>query len=86
MGRRSLINRLPSLAAMLLLGFLVYYTNGATWAVRLTMCTLFCGMIYTRDNSPTGRWVAIGIIAVGTLLSIALPLFGIGTTVLRNVF
>jgi hypothetical protein len=73
-------------AAIFFFGYLIYVTNYATWAMRLTLCMLFCSMIYTRDNSPSGRWVAIGIIAVGTLLSILLPLTGIGPNFLRSVF
>ncbi len=72
--------------AIFLFGYLIYITNYATWAMRLTLCMLFCSMIYTRDNSPSGRWVAIGIIAVGTLLSILLPLAGIGSNFLRRAF
>ncbi len=72
--------------AIFLFGYLIYITNYATWAMRLTLCMLFCSMIYARDNSPSGRWVAIGIIAVGTLLSILLPLAGIGPNFLRSAF
>lgn len=77
---------LVKVGTILLFGYLIYITNYATWAMRLTLCMLFCSMIYTRDNSPSGRWVAIGIIAVGTLLSILLPLAGIGPNFLRSAF
>jgi len=50
------------------------------------MSMLFCGLIYMRDDSPSGRWITIGIIAVGTLLSILLPLLGIETNFLRSSF
>ncbi|MDZ7290909.1 MAG: hypothetical protein ONB44_14765 [candidate division KSB1 bacterium] len=86
MHRRILTPRLTGLATVFLFGFLLYITNGATWAVRLTMCMLFCSLIYTRDSSPSGRWLAIGIIAAGTLLSILLPLTGIDTGSLRSAF
>ncbi len=82
----SLNSSLVKIAAIFLFGFLIYATNYATWAIRLTLCTLFCSMIYARDNSPYGRWLAIGIIAVGTLLSILLPLAGIGAGLLRRTF
>jgi hypothetical protein len=72
--------------AIFLFGYLIYITNYAAWAMRLTLCMLFCSMIYTRDTSPSGRWLAIGIIAVGTLLTILLPLVGIGTDLLHSVF
>lgn len=77
---------LVKVGTIFLFGYLIYVTNYATWAMRLTLCMLFCSMIYTRDNSPSGRWVAIGIIAVGTLLSILLPLAGIGPNFLHSAF
>jgi hypothetical protein len=85
-GRRILNHRLTGLIAIFLFGFLIYATDGATWMKRLTMCMLFCGLIYTRDDSPSGRWLTIGIIAVGTLLSILLPVLGISVDFLRNSF
>lgn len=77
---------LVKVGTIFLFGYLIYITNYATWAMRLTLCMLFCSMIYARDNSPSGRWVAIGIIAVGTLLSILLPLAGIGPNFLHRAF
>ena len=71
--KKLLAHRLTGLAVLFLFGLLIYMTGAATWAVRLTMASLFCGLIYTRDTSPAGRWITIGIIAVGTLLSILLP-------------
>ena len=77
---------LVKVGIIFLFGYLIYVTNYAAWAMRLTLCMLFCSMIYARDNSPSGRWVAIGIIAVGTLLSILLPLAGIAPNFLRSAF
>jgi hypothetical protein len=68
---------LVKVGAIFFFGYLIYRTNYAPWALRLTLCMLFCSMIYARDDSPSGRWIAIGIIAVGTLLAILLPLAGI---------
>ncbi len=81
-------SNLAKISAIFLFGYLIYATNYATWAIRLTLCMLFCSMIYTRDDSASGRWVAIGIIAVGTLLSILLPLAGIeiAPSFLRSTF
>ena len=76
-GKRLLRHRLTGLIAVLLFGFYIYGSNGAPWMKRLTMGMLFCGLIYMRDDSPAGRWVTIGIIAVGTLLAILLPLLGL---------
>jgi hypothetical protein len=78
--------RLTGLVAIFLFGFLIYAIDGAAWTKRLTMAMLFCGLIYMRDDSPSGRWVTIGIIAVGTALSILLPLLGIGVTFFRGGF
>jgi hypothetical protein len=74
------------IGVVLILFLVVYMTDGAVWAIRLTLCMVFCSMIYARDNSPSGRWLAIGIIAVGTLLSILLPLAGIDPDFLRRAF
>gem|GEM_PF-4499151 len=84
--RRLLRNRAAGLAAVFLFGFLIYAVEGAAWMKRLTMALLFCGLIYMRDDSPSGRWLTIAIIAIGTLLSIFLPLFGIGDDLLRSRF
>jgi hypothetical protein len=78
--------RLIGVVFFFLFGFLIYTTNGAAWMKRLTLCMLFCGMIYVRDDSPQGRWIAIGIIAAGTLLSILLPLLGIDASLFRDAF
>lgn len=83
---RFLQSSFVKVGAIFVFGYLIYITNYATWAMRLTLCMLFCSMIYTRDNSPSGRWLAIGIIAVGTLLSIVLPLAGISPGFLRSAF
>ena len=85
-GKRILTHRLLGLTAVFLFGFLIYASDGAAWMKRLTMSMLFCGLIYMRDDSPSGRWITIGIIAVGTLLSILLPLLGIETNFLRSSF
>ncbi|MDZ7343005.1 MAG: hypothetical protein ONA90_00665 [candidate division KSB1 bacterium] len=71
--KKLLKHPLAGLMVLFLFGGLIYMTKAAPWAVRLTMASLFCGLIYTRDASPAGRWITIGIIAVGTLLSILLP-------------
>ncbi len=42
------------------------------WLVRLSMCALFCTVIYLREHANTDRWIAIAIITAGTLLSIVL--------------
>lgn len=85
-GKRLLRYRAAGLAAVFLFGFLIYAVDGAAWMKRLTMGMLFCGLIYMRDDSPSGRWLTIAIIAIGTLLSILLPLFGIGDDFLRSRF
>ncbi len=66
-------NRLLPLVAVLLLGLLIWVSDYAQWAVRLTMGALFCSIIYLREESSSERWIAIGIIALGTLLSLLLP-------------
>ena len=85
-GKRIFNRRLTGLIAVFLFGFFIYTSNGAVWMKRLTMGMLFCGLIYMRDDSPAGRWLTIGIIAAGTLLSILLPLLGIGNEFLRSRF
>ncbi|MDZ7266711.1 MAG: hypothetical protein ONB48_07000 [candidate division KSB1 bacterium] len=66
-------NRLLPLAVVLLLGLLIWVSDYAPWAMRLTMGTLFCSIIYFREESSLERWIAISIIALGTLLSLLLP-------------
>jgi hypothetical protein len=85
-GRKILAQRLLGVLSVFLFGFLIYTTHSAAWMKRLTLCMLFCGLIYMRDDSPQGRWVAIGIIAAGTLLSILLPLLGIDADFFRRAF
>jgi len=84
--KRILRHRLTGLVAFFLFGFFIYASDGAPWMKRLTMGMLFCGLIYMRDDSPSGRWVTIGIIAVGTLLAILLPWFGLNADWLRSRF
>lgn len=67
------LTRLLAVATVALLVFLIWINDYAPWATRLTMCTLFCAIIYVRDNAAPERWVAIGIIVIGTLLSLVLP-------------
>jgi len=86
LGKRILRHRLTGLIAVLLFGFYIYASNGAPWMKRLTMGMLFCGLIYMRDDSPSGRWVAIGIIAAGTLLALLLPLLGLNADWLRRSY
>jgi hypothetical protein len=78
--------RLLGVLSIFLFGFLIYTTNSADWMKRLTLGMLFCGLIYVRDTSPSGRGVTIGIIAVGTLLAILLPLLGLDADFLRRGF
>jgi hypothetical protein len=76
--KRPITQRLSGFAPVFLFVLWVYMniTEAASWAIRLTMCALFCSLIYLRDHSSTERWLAIGIIAVGTMLSILVPLAG----------
>ena len=37
---------------------------------RVSMCAFFCAVLYFRDQSAEDRWLAIAIIAGGTLLSL----------------
>lgn len=70
---------LPS-RAHLILGFVVlllvlafsYYEQLAPWLVRVSLCALFCSIIYLREESRVDRWLTIGLIAAGTMLSILL--------------
>jgi hypothetical protein len=84
--KRFLSHRLTGLVAFFLFGFFIYASDGAPWMKRLTMGMLFCSLIYMRDDSPSGRWIAIGIIAVGTLLAILLPWFGLDADLLRRSY
>lgn len=67
------LTRLLAVMTIALLVFLIWVSDYAPWAMRLTMCTLFCSIIYVRDNAVPERWLAIGIIVIGTLLSLVLP-------------
>lgn len=69
----AFLTRLLAVTTIALLVFLIWVSDYAPWAMRLTMCTLFCSIIYVRDNAVPERWVAIGIIVIGTLLSLVLP-------------
>jgi len=61
--------------ALLALSWSVYkLSHGAQWAEQIGFATLFCVLIWMKDESPSGRWMMIGIIAVGTLLSILFSL------------
>ncbi|KAA0224168.1 hypothetical protein EDS67_24690 [candidate division KSB1 bacterium] len=66
------LTRLLAVTTIALLVFLIWVSDYAPWATRLTMCTLFCSIIYVRDHAVPERWVAIGIIVIGTLLSLVL--------------
>jgi hypothetical protein len=60
-------------AALLALSWSVYkWSDHARWAEHLGLAAVFCALIWLKDDSPAGRWLIIGIIAVGTLLSIVL--------------
>ncbi|MGH7492129.1 MAG: hypothetical protein ACREOO_07005 [bacterium] len=37
---------------------------------RVSMCAFFCAVSYFRDQSAEDRWLAIAIMAGGTLLSL----------------
>ena len=56
---------------LLLLAF-QYQDRLEQWLVRLSMCALFCTVIYLREHAGADRWIAIAIITAGTLLSIVL--------------
>jgi hypothetical protein len=86
MRKKILRHRLTGLIATFLFGFFIYAADGAAWMKQLTLGTLFCGLIYMRDDSPSGRWLTIAIIAAGTLLSILLPLLGIDADLIRSNF
>lgn len=86
LGKRILRHRLTGLLAVFLFGFYIYASNGAPWMKRLTMGMLFCGLIYVRDDSPSGRWVTIGIIAIGTLFTLLLPWLGFDADWLRRSY
>lgn len=73
--KSTLSHRLAGMMMLLALGFLIYLTNSAQWAVQVAMCTLFCAIIYLRDQHAPGRWVAMGIILAGTSIALALQLF-----------
>jgi hypothetical protein len=60
-------------ATLLVLSWSVYhFSHGAQWSEQIGFATLFSVLIWMKDDSPTGRWVMIGIIAVGTVVSILL--------------
>jgi len=64
------VNRLIVVVIIVFFGFLIYLSDYAQWAIRLSMATLFCSIIYVRDSTSNDRWIAIAIIAIGTLLSL----------------
>ena len=37
---------------------------------RVSMCAFFCAVLYFRDHASEDRWLAIAIMAGGTLLSL----------------
>ena len=73
--KSTLSQRLAGMMMLVALGFLIYVTDSAQWAVQVAMCTLFCSIIYLRDHDAPGRWVAMGIILVGTSIALALQLY-----------
>lgn len=60
------------LVVVLLLIAVIFNSALEQWLIRLAMCALFCTVIYLRDNANADRWIAIAIIAAGTLLSLVL--------------
>jgi hypothetical protein len=62
-------------AAMLMLTWSVYkLSHGAQWAEKIGFATVFCALIWMKDESPSGRWLVIGIVTVGTALSLLFSL------------
>lgn len=68
----SRANLIVGLIILLVVIAFSYYEHLAPWLVRLSLCALFCSVIYLREQSRTDRWLTIGIIATGTLLSVLL--------------
>ena len=69
--RKPLLSN-PLIIIVIIIGIAmwIHMSDLAQWAVRLSLCALFCTLIYFRDDASNDRWVAIGIIAAGTLLSL----------------
>lgn len=86
LGKRILNHRLTGLIAVFLFGYFILLAESAPWMKQLTLCMLFCGLIYRRDDSPSDSWITIGIILTGTLLVVLLPLLGIEISWLRRRF
>ncbi len=68
----SLSGPAVGLVVILLLIALIFNSHLEQWLMRLSMAALFCTVIYLRDNANADRWIAIAIIAAGTLLSLVL--------------
>jgi hypothetical protein len=61
--------------ALLALSWSVYqWSHGAQWAEQMGFAALFCALIWMKDESPLGRWLMIGIIAAGTVVSILISM------------
>lgn len=69
---RFLTNPAVGIVVILLLIAVLFNSHLEQWLIRLSMCALFCTVIYVRDNANTDRWITIAIIAGGTLLSLVL--------------
>ena len=59
----------PGILVIVLFVLVIFASNFAVWIERLSMCALFCALLYLRDQSSQDRWLAIAIMIGGTLLS-----------------
>lgn len=75
-GKRYFERRTPRLdllifAVLLALTWSVYeWSNGALWSEQIGLATVFCVLIWMKDDSPAGRWLIIVMIAAGTIAAI----------------
>ncbi|MEK7727423.1 MAG: hypothetical protein AAB354_03365 [candidate division KSB1 bacterium] len=70
--RPSFSNLMLGVIIILLMLAFHFQDQLAQWLVRLSMSALFCVVIYLREHTSTDRWLTIGIIVGGTLLSLLL--------------
>lgn len=62
-------------ATLMALSWSIYkWSDGAMWAEQTGLATVFCALIWMKEDTVAGRWLIIAVVATGTLAAILLSL------------